>query len=73
MRIIVIRHAESTNNLLSKDSYESYATSRTEDPKITEKGVQDCVTVGKFLSECNFPIDKCKSIFYFTYYSLFKL
>jgi len=38
MRILIIRHAESLNNTLSKISYESYISERTSDGAITETG-----------------------------------
>jgi broad specificity phosphatase PhoE len=58
MKIIIVRHAESANNVLSMVSYELYMSSRSSDPSLTEAGVLQAEKVGKFLKEFGFKIDK---------------
>lgn len=67
MRIIVIRHAQSSNNVLSEISYDIYANGRTEDPMITEKGEEEAIVIGRFLKNNNFKIDKCMQKWLFVY------
>ena len=70
MRIILVRHAQSSNNVLSEISYDTYAESRSEDAKITEKGEEDAIVLGKFLKHNTFKIDKCNFQEYFLIYVL---
>ena len=39
MRILMVRHAESANNVLSMVSYDLYMQNRSPDPNLTETGV----------------------------------
>ena len=59
MRIIFIRHAESTNNILSGISYDNYFDNRTADPLITDEGKSSAIALGNYLKQNNFKIDKC--------------
>lgn len=60
MRIIYIRHAESSNNILSEISWDAYADSRSDDAFVTENGLKDSILLGKYLKRNSFKIDKCK-------------
>ena len=40
MKILIVRHAESANNVLSMVSYDLYMSQRSHDPNLTETGVQ---------------------------------
>ncbi len=66
MRIIAIRHAQSSNNVLCDISYELYHNGRSEDPMITEKGEAEAILIGKYLKENKFKIDKCNKILIMT-------
>ncbi len=46
MRLIITRHAQSANNVLSDISYEKYTEGRSDDAHITEKGEKDAVILG---------------------------
>lgn len=71
MRIIFIRHAESTNNILSGISYDNYHDNRTADPLITEGGKSDAIALGNYLKENNLKIDKCKHLLIFSLYKCY--
>jgi broad specificity phosphatase PhoE len=60
MRIIFIRHAQSSNNILSEISYDAYSDSRSEDALVTEEGEKAAIILGKYLKHNSFKIDKCK-------------
>ena len=59
MRIVLIRHAQSSNNVLSEISYDAYTECRSNDANITEQGEKDSIVVGRFLKQNNFLINKC--------------
>lgn len=68
MRILVVRHAESANNVLSMVSYDLYMSNRSNDPKLTDNGVDQvnlvynkAKKIGCFLKEKKFKIDKSMS------------
>ena len=58
MRLIVMRHGESQNNVLSKISKEAYEQKRSAEPEISEQGVKDCEQVGEWLKTNNIKIDQ---------------
>jgi broad specificity phosphatase PhoE len=39
MKILIVRHAESANNVLSMVSYDLYIQNRSTDPNLTETGI----------------------------------
>ncbi len=61
MRVILIRHAQSHNNVLSLISYDTYHDCRSDDPQITESGEKSAISVGKYMKHNEFKIDRCKS------------
>ena len=58
MRIIVIRHGQTLNNILQETSFETYEENRKEDTKLSQKGEEDAIKLGKFLKENEFKINK---------------
>lgn len=42
MRLVIMRHGESGNNILSKISDELYLTQRKPEPELSPKGEADC-------------------------------
>lgn len=58
MKVLIVRHAESANNVLSMVSYELYMSSRSSDPNLTEAGILQAEKVGKFFKDNGFRIDK---------------
>ena len=42
MRLIIMRHGETTNNILSKISEEIYQKERVAEPELSQKGELDC-------------------------------
>ena len=57
MRLIIMRHGESQNNVLSKLSPEMSIAHRTSDPELTQKAIEDCHNVGIRLSEMGIKFD----------------
>ena len=58
MRIIVIRHGQTLNNILQETSFETYEENRKY-TKLSQKGEEDAIKLGKFLKENEFKINKC--------------
>lgn len=67
MRVILIRSAKNTNDVLADTSYDVYTAERSEDPLIINE--QDIINLANNLKNSNFKIDKCK--FNFNFVSLF--
>ena len=57
MRLIIMRHGESQNNVLSKISHEIYSQVRTYEPELSEHGAATCRRVGERLSEIGIKFD----------------
>lgn len=43
MKILIVRHAESANNVLSMVSYDLYIQNRSPDPNLTETGIMQVI------------------------------
>ena len=57
MRLIIMRHGESQNNVLAKIDDEIYESTRTAEPELSEQGVKDCRALGARLKEMGLKID----------------
>ena len=57
MRLILMRHGESQNNVLSKIAQEVYEQYRTYEPELSELGVQESIQMGKALKNSGINID----------------
>ena len=57
MRLIIMRHGESQNNVLAKISPEAWRNHRTSEPELSQRGVQECQAVGTRLSEMGIKFD----------------
>ena len=58
MRIILMRHGETQNNILAMVSKDSYETQRLEEPELSEIGEKSCRRMGKEMGNLGFHIDK---------------
>ena len=58
MRIILMRHGETQNNILAMVSKESYETQRLEEPELSERGEKSCRRMGKEMGNLGFNIDR---------------
>ena len=68
MRVILIRSAKNTNEVLADTSYDVYTAERSEDPLIINE--QDIINLANNLKNSKFKIDKCKFTFnYNSFYS----
>ena len=57
MRLVIMRHGETINNVLAAISTELYIRDRTPEPELSEKGVSDCRAVGEALKSMKLHID----------------
>ena len=57
MRLIIMRHGESTNNVLEDISEELYRVKRESDPYLSDVGEQECKNLGVRLTELGIRID----------------
>ena len=51
MKLIIMRHGESANNVLSKLDRDLYLKTRTPEPELSPKGEEDCTNIGLWLAE----------------------
>ena len=57
MRLIIMRHGESQNNVLSKISHELSRQYRTAEPEISNVAIGECRAVGTKLTEMGLNFD----------------
>lgn len=57
MRLIIMRHGESQNNILSKISREAWRQHRTSEPELSDQGVDECRRTGARMRELGFEFD----------------
>ena len=57
MRLIIMRHGESQNNVLSKISREAWREHRTSEPELSDLGVEECRQTGARMRELGFEFD----------------
>jgi broad specificity phosphatase PhoE len=57
MRVLLVRHGQSTNNELRSQSQALYVMNRTEDPDLSGKGIRESIELGRTLSELGVKID----------------
>ena len=58
MRIILMRHGESGNNILALISKQVYEQVRTHEPELSDIGQESCRRMGEEMNKLNFKIDK---------------
>ena len=58
MRVIIMRHGESYNNILGMISREDYENKREFEPKMSEIGNQSCIQMGQKMKELGFEFSK---------------
>ena len=60
MRLILIRHGESENNVLSHKflDVDEYADKRQEDPNVTDQGMKDTFALARKLSDSGVKIER---------------
>ena len=57
MRLIMMRHGESQNNVVHQISDEFGWQHRVDDPKLSPMGMEECEAVGKKMSEIGLKFD----------------
>ena len=57
MRLIIMRHGESQNNILGKISVEAWRDHRTSEPELSAQGIADSRAVGERLAQLGIKID----------------
>ena len=57
MRLIIMRHGESQNNILGKISNQAWSEHRTSEPELSAQGVDSCRRIGERLTQLGIKID----------------
>jgi broad specificity phosphatase PhoE len=64
MRVILIRHAQSENNIKKSENEKTYNDVKLNEPSISEKGAIQAEELSLFLKENNTRLDKSINIYH---------
>ena len=57
MRVLLVRHGQSTNNELRSQSQQLYELNRVEDPDLSAKGIKESIEFGRTFKQLGIKID----------------